>query len=109
MFIAMLVASISSALALVFGIWVLAHMVAGSSTNPRIVTTAAYIGAAVASIPAFFFSITVGGSLGGGWADTIAGTSAIPYGVGVGMFVVLTSLVLIVSALAALILRAIRG
>jgi hypothetical protein len=70
---------------------------------------ASYMGAAVAAIPAFFISITVGGSLGGGWAEAILGTSAIPVGVAVGMFVVLVGLVLICSTLAALIVRAIRG
>jgi len=109
MIIAMVVASIGGALVLVVGIRVLAQLVAESSANPGAVTMAAYIGAAVAAIPAFFVSITVGGRLGGGWAEAIVGTSAIPVGVATGMFVVLVGLVLIVSALTASIVRAIRG
>lgn len=109
MIIAMVVASIGGALVLVVGIRVLAQLVAGSSANPGAVTMAAYIGAAVAAIPAFFVSITVGGSLGGGWAEAIVGTSAIPVGVATGMFVVLVGLIVVASALAALIARAIKG
>ena len=109
MFIAMSLASAIGALVLIYGVRVVAKLIAGPSADPRAVASAAYIAAGAAAVPSFFIAVTFGGNMGGGWAETIAGTSAIPIGVAVGMFVVLVGLVIAASALVALITRAIRG
>jgi hypothetical protein len=109
MFISMALASVAAAGALIYGVHAIALWVAGSSADSRTVVLATYIGAAVAAIPAYFVSITVGGGAGGAWAEAFGGEAAIPLGVGAGMFVVLVGMVLAASAVTAAIARFISG
>ena len=109
MFITMMLASVAAAGALIYGVRAVALWVAGSSADSRAVVLAAYIGAAVAAIPAYFVSITVGGGAGGAWAETFGGEAAIPLGVGAGMFVVLVGMVMAASVVIAIVTRYLRG
>lgn len=73
--------------------------------NPIAVCRAGYIGAAIATIPAFFASVTLGGTLFGSWSEELAGPFAITLGVGAGMFIVLVAVIVLAGILAATLAR----
>lgn len=109
MFVAMLSASVAGAIVLIYGVPGVSSFFAGTSADSRTVNLAAYVGAAIATIPAFLTSMTVGGGFGGAWAKALIGPPAIPFGAAIGMFVVLVGSVLAASAVIAAIARLIKG
>jgi hypothetical protein len=107
---------ISTLLAVVAGLgtitWVIrvvTSLLARKAKNSSAVTWAGYVGAAVATFPALFASLTLGGTVGGAWSEVLIGPSAIPIGIGVGIFVALVGIATFVGALASVIAAVLVG
>ena len=105
MFVATLLAVLVGVGAGVFAIRAACASLAMDTRNPIAVYRAGYIGAAIATIPAFFASVTIGGTFGGSWSEELAGSSAIPLGAGVGMFIVFVAVIVFAGILTATLAR----
>ena len=107
---------ISMFLAVVVGLGTTTYVVqavtfslARKSNNSSAVTRAGFIGATIAAVPAFFAALTVGGTFGGAWFEVMIGSSAIPVGIGVGIFAVFVGVAASVGALTATIVSFLVG
>jgi hypothetical protein len=80
------------------------HFSAGSSA-PRLVADFAAMGALLALLPIAFLSFVVGGTLGGGYVSALLGSYGAPFGIALGMFIVLVLGVTCCAAVSALIGR----
>ncbi len=99
---------VSTLLAIVVGLGTIMWAIRGTTSlvaskvgNSSAVSWAGYVGAAIATVPALFASLTFGGTVGGSWFAALIGPSAIPIGIGIGIFVTLVSIVTSVGVLAA--------
>lgn len=89
----------------VFVVRVASAALARGTNKPIAIHRAGYIGAALATIPALFASVTIGGNLGGSWFEGLAGTSSIPLGIAIGIFFTFASIIILVGILAAVLAR----
>jgi len=105
MSIAIFLAVLAGVGASVFAVRRVSAALAKRARNPIAIHRAGYVGVAIATLPAFFASVTIGGNFGGSWLEELAGSSTVPLGVGVGMFIVFVAIMLIVGVLTTSIAR----
>jgi len=74
----------------------LARRLSCGSMAPRFVRGGAWIGALLMLWPSFILAIVIGGTLGGGWGETVStamglGGIGVPFGIAAGMTIVMTT------------------
>jgi hypothetical protein len=72
------------------GRWLALRIVNRSSLS-SIAKASPYAGAALAAIPSLVLSFVVGGNLGGGWGEEAFGAAGVPFGIFVGIGLVLAT------------------